>query len=32
MNFVWNADDGNGYQIADDATLTISEIYIEARY
>jgi hypothetical protein len=30
--FVWKATDGNGYQLADDATLTISEIYIEAKF
>ena len=31
INFVWD-NSGTGYQIADDATLTNSEIYIEARY
>jgi len=32
INFYWNADDNNGYQISDDAVLTISEIYIEAKF
>lgn len=32
INFVWNADDNNGYQLADDGVLTISEIYIEAKF
>jgi len=32
INFVWNADDNNGYQINDGATLTVTEIYIEAQY
>ena len=32
INFVWNADDDGGYQLADDATLTVSEIYIEAKF
>ena len=32
FNCVWNADDDGGYQLSADATLTITEIYIEARY
>jgi len=32
INFCWNADDDGGYQLADDAVLTVSEIYIEARF
>ncbi len=32
FNCVWNANDDGGYQISADATLTISEIYIEARF
>jgi hypothetical protein len=32
INFVWNAADNGGYQIADDATITLSEIYIEAKF
>jgi hypothetical protein len=31
INFVWD-NSGTGYQIADDATLTNSEIYIEAKF
>jgi hypothetical protein len=31
INFVWD-NAGTGYQIADDSTMTISEIYIEAKY
>lgn len=31
-NFVWDADDNNGYQLADDGTITISEISIEAEF
>lgn len=31
INFVWD-NGGTGYQIADDAILTVSEIYIEARF
>jgi len=32
FNCVWNANDDGGYQLTADCTLTISEIYIEARY
>ena len=31
-NVYWNAVDNNGFQIADDATLTVSEISIEGKY
>jgi len=32
VNAFWNAADHEGYQIADDATLTISEISLEAKF
>jgi len=32
VNAFWNAEDHAGYQIADDATLTISEISLEAKF
>lgn len=32
INFCWNADDDAGYQLSDDATLTITEIYIEGKW
>ena len=32
VNFYWNADDTNGFQINPDATITISSIKIEAKY
>ena len=31
INYVWD-NSGTGYQIADDSTLTVSEIYIEAKF
>lgn len=31
-NVYWNADDNNGFQLNDDATLTIHKISIEAKY
>lgn len=31
INFVWD-NSGTGYQVSDDAVMTISEIYIEAQY
>ena len=32
INFCWNANDDGGYQLSKDATLTISEIYIEGKW
>jgi hypothetical protein len=31
-NVYWNAGDNNGYQLADDGTITITEISIEAKF
>jgi len=32
INFCWNADDDGGYQLTKDATITVSEIYIEGKW
>lgn len=32
INFYWNADDNNGYQLSDDGTITVTEISIEAKF